>query len=90
MSQQFINIGYVVNDGTGDDLRASFDKVNTNFTELYSTTFMQATPSSSLGAAGDTAGTLRYDRNYIYVCVADYDGVSNIWKRLPLGSLTSW
>lgn len=35
MSQQNINIGAVPNDGTGDTLRAAFDKTQDNFTELY-------------------------------------------------------
>jgi hypothetical protein len=36
MVQQIINIGSAPNDGTGDQLRISFDKCNGNFTELYS------------------------------------------------------
>jgi hypothetical protein len=35
MAQQIINIGAAPNDGTGDQLRLSFDKCNGNFTELY-------------------------------------------------------
>jgi hypothetical protein len=35
MAKQVINIGTVANDGTGDTLRASFDKANDNFDELY-------------------------------------------------------
>ena len=34
MSIQTINIGNVVNDGLGDDLRSAFQKVNANFSEL--------------------------------------------------------
>ena len=34
MAIQTINIGTNPNDGTGDDLRTAFDKVNDNFTEL--------------------------------------------------------
>ena len=34
MAIQTINIGNVVNDGLGDDLRTAFQKVNANFTEL--------------------------------------------------------
>ena len=30
-----INVGTVINDGTGDDIRSAFVKVNDNFTELY-------------------------------------------------------
>ena len=35
MAKQVINIGTLANDGTGDTLRASFDKINDNFTEAY-------------------------------------------------------
>lgn len=35
MTKQIINIGSTANDRSGDSLRASFDKVNQNFTELY-------------------------------------------------------
>jgi len=34
MSIQNINIGYLANDGTGDDLRDAFIKVNNNFDEM--------------------------------------------------------
>lgn len=36
MAKQTVNIGSVANDGTGDPLRTAFDKINDNFTELYS------------------------------------------------------
>lgn len=35
MAQQTINIGTIANDGTGDTLRDAGDKINDNFTELY-------------------------------------------------------
>ena len=35
MSQQIIDIGVQGNDGTGDSIRTSFDKVNRNFNEIY-------------------------------------------------------
>ena len=37
MTQQVINIGSAPNDSTGDPIRTAFDKINTNFTELYTT-----------------------------------------------------
>ena len=37
MARQNINIGAYANDGTGDDLRSAFEKVNANIAELYST-----------------------------------------------------
>ena len=35
MAKQAINVGVVVNDRKGDSLRAAFQKINANFTELY-------------------------------------------------------
>ena len=35
MAKQVINIGTTANDNTGDPIRDAFDKVNDNFTELY-------------------------------------------------------
>jgi len=40
------------------------------------------TPVSSLGAVGDTAGMIAYDATYIYICIANYNGATEIWKRL--------
>jgi hypothetical protein len=37
MTQKIINIGSAPNDGSGDSLRVAFNKVNSNFTELYTT-----------------------------------------------------
>lgn len=43
MSQQTINTGSSANDGTGDSIRTSFTKTNSNFTELYSNVFPTVT-----------------------------------------------
>lgn len=37
MTQQIVNVGASANDGTGDPLRTSFQKINANFSELYAT-----------------------------------------------------
>ena len=34
MAIQSINIGSIANDGTGDDVREAFNKVNANFLDL--------------------------------------------------------
>jgi hypothetical protein len=47
MAIQNINLGTYANDGTGDDLRTAFEKVNNNFTQLNSFTIIGA---QSLGA----------------------------------------
>ena len=39
------------------------------------------TPGSTLGSAGDKAGMLAWDTNYLYICTANYDGVTDIWKK---------
>ena len=46
------------------------------------TRFSQAAPVSSIGLDGDLQGAVTFDSNYIYYCTADYDGVTNIWKRV--------
>ena len=43
-------------------------------------------PGNSIGSVGDIAGDIRYDINYVYVCVANYNGSSAIWKRASLTS----
>ena len=49
MAIQTINIGNVVNDGLGDDLRTAFEKVNANFTELEGSLTVTA---SNVGTTG--------------------------------------
>jgi len=45
------------------------------------------TVSSAVGSSGDEMGMIAWDADYIYVCVADYDGSSVIWRR---SALSSW
>lgn len=52
MAVQLINIGNVANDGTGDDLREAFIKVNQNFEELDLRDDEQ-TSASNLGNEGE-------------------------------------
>ena len=44
------------------------------------------TPSTSVGASGDKQGMIAYNSSYIYVCTANYDGSTAIWKRVSLTS----
>ncbi len=48
---QTINIGNIVNDGLGDDLRTAFQKVNANFTSLNAALTVTA---SNLGTVGES------------------------------------
>jgi hypothetical protein len=50
MTVQTINIGNVVNDGLGDDLRTAFQKVNANFAELFY--IGNITAANTIGNAG--------------------------------------
>ena len=47
----------------------------------------QPSPSASTGSSGDVTGMIAWDGNYIYICTADYDGSTAIWK---LVSLSTW
>ena len=40
MAQEIINIGAYPNDGEGDPLRVAFQKINNNFSQLYSTGYI--------------------------------------------------
>jgi len=44
-------------------------------------------PASTTGVLGDVKGMTAFDTGYIYVCTADYDGVTAIWKRTEI---TTW
>jgi len=76
MAKQTINIGTTANDGTGDPLRTAFDKVNDNFTELYS----------------DDAGDVDSVNGQTGVVVLDSDDVSegstNLYNQTHTGEVT--
>jgi hypothetical protein len=39
---------------------------------------------NSFGSVGDVRGKIVWDSGNIYVCTADYNGASAIWKRANL------
>jgi len=57
MSQLIINVGAQPNDGDGDPLRTAFQKVNNNFTQLFSTGFF----TSNAYSTGTTAGQVIFE-----------------------------
>ena len=57
MTQEIINVGAAPNDGEGDPLRTAFEKVNNNFTQLYSTGFF----TSNAYSEGTTAGQVIFE-----------------------------
>ena len=58
MAKQVINVGTAANDKKGDSLRAAFQKVNTNFTELYTALGINADVDLNLGAFEFTGSTM--------------------------------
>ena len=50
MAKQSINVGTTANDKKGDSLRAAFQKVNNNFTELYTALGLAVDTTLNLGA----------------------------------------
>jgi hypothetical protein len=88
MAQLTINVGSAPNDGLGDPIRTAYQKCNSNFNELYSR--VQVTPPADpSGTVGDAAGMYAYDNTYFYVCIADYDATTEIWKRIEFDA-TPW
>lgn len=66
MSQQSVNVGTVPNDSTGDTIRAAFQKVNSNFTEIYAGTAFSSltvTTINGLAITTTTGGTLTVSNN---------------------------
>lgn len=51
------------------------------------TALQNRTPPASIGEVGDLAGMFTFDNDYIYVCIADYDGTTKIWKRIGTGAV---
>jgi hypothetical protein len=54
---------------------------------IASLTQVETAPATALGAAGDIKGMLAFDSSYFYICTANYNGSSNVWKRV---AITTW
>ena len=75
MTVSTINIGNIANDGTGDDLREAFIKVNNNFLELEARNPEQTTASNQFADTGATAGIFK-----------EKDGFNLKFKNLTAGN----
>jgi len=53
-------------------------------TDTPGVTFRDVVPATSKGLNGDRPGMVFANSNYIYFCVAPWDGTSDIWVRLPV------
>jgi len=83
VTQQIINVGSAISDGTGDPARTAFTKSNDNFTELYARgtvvapqgrlTLVSATPVMT---TTQTAKTTIYYTPYVGNQVPIYDGTN--------------
>jgi hypothetical protein len=83
-------------------LHSVYDKTNSTFggISLNAISYSQhinadrliltpATPTHSYGVAGDKAGMVAFDADYIYYCTANYVNIStDIWKRTAHGAGT--
>ena len=74
MAKLNVNIGLSVNDKTGDTLRTAFDKINQNFTELYTLTGGTSTALTEL--AQDYAAPLFNHASHVNITAA-YDDANN-------------
>jgi hypothetical protein len=61
----------------------SLDGVNYILDTPTSAVAKFASPTT-IGQPGDTAGMIAYDANYMYVCTANYNGSTNIWKKVSI------
>lgn len=85
MPQQTINIGSAENDGTGDTIRASFDKANQNFTEVYGSLASHTASLASLTTAvGGKEGALGNPAANGYILSSLMDGTRS-WVPSPSG-----
>lgn len=84
MALEQINVGGTVNDGTGDDLRAAFIKINQNFQVLDGATLNAA----SLGSSGAEvyAGTSNNTANFRRIVAGENIGVSELENTIVISS----
>jgi len=59
-------------------------QVQVNADRLVITTTKTAT---AVGNTGDVAGSISWDATNLYVCTADYDGSTVIWKKITLEAI---
>ena len=59
-------------------------QVQVNADRLVITT--TKTPTA-VGATGDVAGSISWDATNLYICTANYDGSTAIWKKLVLQAI---
>jgi hypothetical protein len=58
-----------------------------NYNDLLNIPVSVGTQSVDIGITGDSAGMMKIDSSFLYVCTANYDGVTAIWKKVALSVL---
>jgi hypothetical protein len=100
MAIELIDIGNIANDGTGDDLRTAFEKVNLNFVELDTSIDISTTASNignGVGIFKQKSGnnlefrSLETDANLAVTVVGDKIRIATDFagKDISVGSLTT-
>jgi hypothetical protein len=85
MTKQTINFGQYANDGTGDDLRTAFSKVQANFDELYGS--VNVSNGQNLVADGNNAAGIFAQRNNLNLEFKTLTSIDNTVTIVP-GSTT--
>lgn len=83
MAQQSINVGTQANDRQGDPLRVAFQKINSNFTELYAQSgapLVFVAPQSDVDPVNPAPGQLYY--NPLTGKFRGFNGVDQVWQDL--------
>lgn len=87
MAIGLINIGQIANDGTGDDLREAFIKVNANFEEL-DLRVPESTTASNLGVVGEGifASKVGYDLQFKKIAAGENTTLSVNGNTITINS----
>lgn len=80
--KQVINVGVSANDGSGDTLRNSQQKANSNFTELYNRGLQEVTDVNN-----ETTNPIKFDLDSLSMPdeIGSYQGVSFYFKPFISG-----
>lgn len=87
MAVELINLGLIANDGTGDDLREAFRKVNNNFEELDLRQPEQTTASNLGSGAGIFAQKSGYDLKFKSLVQGDNITITSTDNALTISAV---
>jgi hypothetical protein len=73
---------YTVTESDVTAHQAALSITESQISDLGSYVEIAEIPASSIGQVDDIEGLIAVDENYFYYCTADYDGSTDIWKRI--------